>query len=143
MKYCHRCHRTTSGKPTYCMFCRSSYDVKLCPRQHINPRAAQACSQCGSQDLSTPQPRVPLWARPLLWALSLGPGIILLAALAAYSGYFAYRVFTDPNGLLQWMCIALVLGVLLWIWMVLPDFLKRFLKRLFITSSSKDREAKS
>jgi hypothetical protein len=61
MKYCHHCGRLTSGEPMFCQFCGRSYDVKLCPRLHANPRWAEVCSQCGSRELSTPQPKVSFW----------------------------------------------------------------------------------
>ncbi len=58
MKYCYECGYTTAGEPLFCNYCGRSYDVKLCPKLHVNPRLAEACSQCGSRDLSTPQPKV-------------------------------------------------------------------------------------
>ena len=62
MKYCYECGRMTGGEPRYCQFCGRTYDVKLCPRRHENPRFAEVCSQCGSRELSTPQPKVsPVW----------------------------------------------------------------------------------
>src|SRR6267378_3273322 len=60
MKYCYACGHTTGGEPLFCNSCGRSYDVKLCPRLHVNPRLAEACSQCGTRDLSTPQPKVAL-----------------------------------------------------------------------------------
>ena len=41
MKYCYQCGRITTGKPLYCNSCGRSYDVKLCPRAHANPRSAE------------------------------------------------------------------------------------------------------
>src|SRR5579872_1559060 len=61
MKYCYSCGRTTPGEPLFCNFCGRSYDAKFCFRLHPNPRFAEACSRCGSRELSTPQPKVPLW----------------------------------------------------------------------------------
>lgn len=141
MKFCMNCHRTTAGKPMFCNFCGASYGVKFCPRQHVNPRSAEACSQCGSRDLSQPQPKVPLLLKPLLWLLSLSPGILLLALLIGAAGLFLRRLVEDPAGLLPSMCLVLLLGLLFLLWMMLPNFLKRFLQRLF-TSSSKGREGK-
>ena len=66
MRYCNQCHRITPGEPLFCNFCGRSYDFKLCPHRHPNPRNAEICSQCGSRELSTPHPRVPLWLAPLL-----------------------------------------------------------------------------
>ena len=63
MKYCYECGRVTAGEPLFCQFCGRTYNVKLCPRLHVNPRFAEVCSQCGSRDLSTPQPKVSVWWR--------------------------------------------------------------------------------
>jgi len=141
MKLCMNCHRTTAGKPMFCNFCGASYSVKFCPRQHVNPRAAEACSQCGSRDLSQPQPKVPLLLKPLLWLLGLSPGILLLALIGGAAGLVLRRLAEDPSRLLPSMCLVLSLGLLFLLWIMLPNFLKRFLKRL-LTSSSKGREGK-
>jgi hypothetical protein len=141
MKFCMNCRRTTSGKPTFCNFCGASYSVKLCPRQHVNPRSAEACSQCGSRDLSQPQPKVPLLLKPLLALLGISPGILLLVLLIGSVGLFLRKLVEDPSGLLPSMCLVFLIGLLFLLWIMLPNFLKRFLKRLF-TSSSKGRESK-
>jgi hypothetical protein len=60
MKYCYECGHVTAGEPLFCQFCGHTYDVKLCPRMHANPRFAEVCSQCGSRDFSIPQPKVSL-----------------------------------------------------------------------------------
>jgi len=123
----------------FCNFCGASYSVKICPRQHINPRSAEACSQCGSHDLSQPQPKVPLLLKPLLALLGIAPGILLLVLLIGALGLFIEKLVQDPSGLLPSMCLIFLIGLLLLLWIMLPDFLKRFLKKLF-TSSSKGRE---
>src|SRR5690242_753748 len=80
MKYCFNCDRLTPGEPLFCNTCGYSYDWKLCPRRHRNPRTAEACSQCGSRDLSSPQPRRPGWVPPLGLFLSIVPGVFLSVA---------------------------------------------------------------
>src|SRR6185312_6331901 len=52
MRLCTKCHQITTGKPLFCNKCGSSYNVRLCSRLHVNPRAAKICSQCGSKDSS-------------------------------------------------------------------------------------------
>lgn len=123
----------------FCNFCGASYSVKICPRHHINPRSAEACSQCGSRDLSQPQPKVPLLLKPLLALLGISPGILLLVLLVGSLGLFVQRLATDPSGLLPLMGLIFLIGLLFLFWIMLPNFLKRFLKRLF-TSSSKGRQ---
>src|SRR5882724_4370705 len=77
MKYCYECGRMTPGEPFFCNFCGRSYDVKLCPRHHPNPRIAEVCSQCGSHDLSTPQPKVSVWWKILGWLTRVLIGLFL------------------------------------------------------------------
>src|SRR5262249_30233971 len=96
MKFCMNCHRTTSGKPMFCNFCGASYSVKICPRHHINPRSAEACSQCGSRDLSQPQLKVPFLLKPLLALLGIAPGILLLVLLIGAVGLFLRKLVQDP-----------------------------------------------
>lgn len=138
MKLCLNCHRTSPGKPTFCSFCGASFNVRLCPRLHTNPRSAEICAECGSRELSHPQPKPNLLVRPLLWLLTLAPGVLLLGAFVGFVLLFIQKLFTDPNGLLPLMFIGLLLGILLAAWILLPNFLKKFLKRLF-THSSKGR----
>src|SRR6185437_3885572 len=83
MKYCYQCGRLTAGEPMFCNFCGRSYDVKLCSRLHANPRNAEACSQCGSRDLSTPQPKVSIWWKVLMYLVrGLLAVLLVLTSLA-------------------------------------------------------------
>ena len=74
MKYCYNCGHMTPGDPLFCNVCGRSYDVKLCPRMHVNPRGAQVCSQCGNRELSTPQPKIPMSLRLLAIVVRLVSG---------------------------------------------------------------------
>src|SRR5438132_13577108 len=78
LKFCLYCGRDTVAEPLFCNFCGRSYDVKLCPKLHANPRGTRVCSKCGSAELSTPQLRVPLWAKIPLFLLMLLPSLILV-----------------------------------------------------------------
>ncbi len=79
MKYCYECGRITAGEPLFCNFCGRSYNVKLCPRHHPNPRIAEVCSQCGSRELSTPQPKVSIgwWLLEGLVRVFLGAFLVV------------------------------------------------------------------
>jgi hypothetical protein len=50
----------------------------------------------------------------------IGPGYVLLLALVVYVVIFVRRLLADPNGLLPLMCVGFVLGLLLYIWMLIP-----------------------
>jgi RNA polymerase subunit RPABC4/transcription elongation factor Spt4 len=130
MKLCFSCRRVTPGTPSYCHYCGKTYNVRLCSRGHINPRSANVCSQCGSKELSTPQRKIPFLLKPLIFLLSHLAGIILLLSLVGFLGFFIYKLFIDPNGLLPLMCLGLLLGLLFLVWMILPDFIRKPMKWL-------------
>jgi len=129
MKYCYACGHTTGGEPLFCNSCGCSYDVKLCPKLHANPRTAEACSRCGSRDLSNPQPRTPLsWrllallAQALLGFLLLCLSVPLLAALF----HDLARNLPIPEPLAVQICTLIIL----WIsWMLLPLAFRRIIPR--------------
>ena len=133
MQYCYNCHHLTPGEPLFCNSCGRSYDVKLCPRLHPNPRSAQVCSQCASEDLSTPQPRAPWWLSPLLWLMELVPGIVLLVGSLFLLGSFVQVVLSDQRLLAdvlgQMVILTLLLAVLWWTYMQIPGFLRTAFRR--------------
>jgi len=130
MRLCTNCYQITVGKPLFCNKCGSSYNSRLCPRLHNNPRAAKVCSQCGSKDLSTPQPKVFFLLRPFVILLGLGPGFLLLMIAGIYLVFYIHKLITDPNGLLPLMCIGFVLGLVFLLWMMLPKGLRHMLSRV-------------
>jgi hypothetical protein len=133
MKYCFACNRVTPGEPLFCNSCGRSYNVKLCPHRHANPRTAQACSQCGSRDLSTPQPQVPVWAPVFEFVLSCVPGIILVLASAIVIMLVVEAVLHSPALLASLTMPVLMLLILWWMWSQIPrwfrDAIYRLLKR--------------
>ena len=138
MRYCHYCHRITPGEPLFCNFCARSYEFKLCPHRHSNPRNAEVCSQCGSRELSTPHPRVPLWLTPLLFLLSALPGLLLLAVTAVFFVGFVRVLVSNQQLLFQAMLAGLLLAFVWYLYLHLPHFLRRFLTRLFNRSHRDD-----
>jgi len=131
MRYCHNCHKITTGEPLFCHSCGSTYDAKLCPARHINPRWALVCSQCGSRDLSTPAPRIQWWLKPLLLLVSLFPGLLLLLLLVlAVVGVFQAVLSNQP--IQAQLVVALVLLALLWwLWLPLPHFVQNMFRSLW------------
>jgi hypothetical protein len=132
MKYCHHCHRVTTGEPLFCNSCGRSYDYKLCPHRHPNPRTAEVCSQCGSRELSAPHPRVPLWLSPLLVLLSGLPGIALLAITVLLLIGLLNTLLTNQQLLFEFMMLGLMVGFLWWMYMHLPGFLRRAITKLLL-----------
>ena len=138
MRYCNHCHRITPGEPLFCNFCAHSYDFKLCPHRHPNPRNAEACSQCGSRELSTPHPRVPLWLAPLVALLSVFPGLLLLGLTLLFVIGLINALVSNQQLLFQFMLVGLMLAFLWYLYMHLPAFLRRFITRLFRRSHRDD-----
>jgi len=133
MKYCYNCNRVTIGEPLFCNFCGRSYDVKLCPKLHVNPRQAQVCSACGNHDLTTPQPKVPFWAKMLLVVLTLIPGAIVSFISIVLVMVFIERFLGKQDMMMGLALIEFILGALWWGWTEIPlQFRKtihRWLKR--------------
>lgn len=125
MKYCYECGRMTAGEARYCQFCGRTYDVKLCPRRHENPRFAEVCSQCGSRELSTPQPKVsPVW-RVLEFIARVIVGLLIAYVVLS----FVYGMVATPETGNALAALALLLGALFLLWTMLPDWFKRLVRR--------------
>lgn len=127
MKVCYECGRITPGEPLFCNFCGRSYDVKLCPSRHPNPRIAEVCSQCGSRDFSTPQPKVSLWWKFLTWLTRLLLGILLgcLTVLLILTALLRPEVQHALLGL------GILLAVLWWMWSQLPNWFRKLIRKAF------------
>ena len=130
MRYCYNCNRITAGEPFFCNQCGRSYNLKLCPRLHPNPRNAEVCSQCGSRDLSTPQPKVPLWAPILQFFLSFIPGLVLGLISVALVVLLLKAIFQSPKILCATLMLALAVGVLWWVWAQIPVWFRRAVHRM-------------
>lgn len=129
MKYCHNCHRITVGEPLFCSFCGRTYEVKLCPRLHPNPRTADVCSQCGSRDLSTPEPHSSFWTHFLERLVHVLPGIFLLLISVMFFAAFLQAFLTNPAVQGQFLTVGLLLALLWWLYVKLPRFVQRTIRK--------------
>jgi RNA polymerase subunit RPABC4/transcription elongation factor Spt4 len=125
MRLCFSCNRITTGDPLFCNHCGRSYDLKLCKRLHPNSRSAEVCSQCGSRELSIPQPRAPWYLRPLLLLLAPLPGLILWVGTVAFFFLFLRVLVTDQRLLFPMMLVGLMIGILWFIYVNLPSPAKK------------------
>jgi RNA polymerase subunit RPABC4/transcription elongation factor Spt4 len=125
MKYCYECGRITAGEPRYCQFCGRTYDVKLCPRRHENPRFAEVCSQCGSRELSTPQPKVSFLWRVVEFFVRVMVGLLIVFVFLS----FLYGMLASSRTGDALMALGLLLGVLFVLWTMLPDWFRRLVRR--------------
>ena len=124
MRYCFNCNHMTPGEPLFCNSCGRSYDVKLCPRRHVNPRTAEACSQCGSRDLSTPQPRRPGWAPILGFLLTAVPGIFLSTATIVIALAAVIGILERPDIIVMLAFLMIPFGIVWWMWSQIPSWFR-------------------
>ena len=134
MKYCYQCGKMTAGEPLYCGTCGRTYDVKLCPRQHVNPRGAEVCSKCGSRELSTPQPRIPMSLRFLAIMARLSLGLLLFYASLS----LLVALLRSPQFQRSLIALGMLLGVLWWMWSKLPDWFQDAIRSFWKNRSQRD-----
>jgi hypothetical protein len=136
MKYCYQCGKMTAGEPLYCGTCGRTYDVKLCPRAHVNPRGAEVCSKCGSRELSTPQPRIPMSLRLLALLLRLGLGLLLFHASLS----LVIALVRTPEVQRALVAFGLLLTGLWWLWSKLPDWFQEAIRSFRVSRRRRDDE---
>jgi hypothetical protein len=134
MKYCNQCGKMTAGEPLYCSHCGRTYDVRLCPRQHVSPRGAQVCSKCGSRELSTPQPKIPAILQLLALLARLVLGLLLFYAT------LELLIALVRSAAVQHLLVACgILLAMLWtLWMKLPDWSREALRNFWIKKRNND-----
>jgi hypothetical protein len=130
MRYCFNCNHMTPGEPLFCNSCGRSYDVKLCPRRHANPRTAEACSQCGSRDLSTPQPRRPGWTPILGFLLTALPGVFLSTATIVITLAAVIAIIRRPDMIVALALLMIPYGILWWMWSQIPAWFRNQIYKL-------------
>jgi RNA polymerase subunit RPABC4/transcription elongation factor Spt4 len=140
MRYCNHCHRLTSGQPLFCNFCGRSYDLKLCPHRHPNPRTAEVCSQCGSRDLSVPHPQISFLFVAMIFILKTLSGLALILVTLAFLSGLLQALLSDQQLLFEFMLLGLLIGFLWWLYLKLPRFVRRQLWKLFGGRERNDHE---
>jgi hypothetical protein len=139
MKYCYACGHTTGGDPYFCNFCGRSYDVKLCPKLHVNPKIAQVCSRCGRRDLSIPQPKVPLSWQLLALLARILSGLLLLFLSFPVVLQFGIAFLTRSDIYKPLLILALLLVPSWFLWAMLPTFLRRIIHRALTSGNDNKR----
>ena len=134
MKFCYQCGKMTAGEALFCGTCGRSYDAKLCPRLHVNPRGAEVCSKCGSRELSTPQPKIPMSWRLLAIVARLGIGLALFYASLS----LVIAVLQTPEVQRALIAVGLLLACLWWLWSKLPDWLQELIRALWKRRDKQD-----
>ncbi len=140
-KYCYGCNRTTIGEPLYCNFCGRTYDVKVCPRKHLNPRYAGACSQCGSKDLSTPQPKIPWWAPIVGFIVEAVPGTLLAILSVGIISFFVPKFAFGRDMFFALVIVLFPLGILWTAWSEIPRWYRTRIYRMLQRRSGNERNS--
>jgi hypothetical protein len=125
MKFCYQCGRASAGDPLFCTKCGRTYGVRLCPRLHRNSRYAKVCSQCGSRELSQPQPAVSFWWKVLEFLLRVGFGVLLVYLTLA--GVAALLQMREVQGGL--IVFGILVGLLWWLWSLIPEWIRKLVSR--------------
>lgn len=140
MKFCYECGRTTPGEPRFCNACGRSYDLKFCPRFHANQRSAEACAQCGSRELSRPQPKLSAGWRLLEWLVMALTGIPL-AILTAILGLGVLVALIQGRRGKEVLLLSASLLTLLWsLWTYLPHCFRRLVRKSFLRRKRRSME---
>lgn len=142
MRLCFGCNRVTTGDPLFCNHCGRSYDLKLCNRLHPNSRRAEVCSQCGSRELSIPQPNAPWYIKGLLWLATPLPGIILWLGTIAFFLAFVRAMLKDPRVAAPMLALGLIIAILWLLYINLPSGARkgaRWIARKAISREGKRR----
>ena len=124
MRRCTSCFRFHAGNPTFCSHCGRSFNVRICPRGHHNPRGVTFCSECGSAELSTPAPP----ASFLHWfsGIVLYTVAVLFVCLLLVSLILSFLQNLDLNQLAgPLVMLAIMLGLLYWTTTLLPGPVKK------------------
>jgi hypothetical protein len=100
----------------------------------VNPRGAEVCSKCGSRELSTPQPRIPMGLRLLGILLRLGLGLLLFYA----SLQLVIDLVSSPQVQRVLVALGMLLAVLWWLWSKLPDWFQDALRSFFKNRRQRD-----
>jgi RNA polymerase subunit RPABC4/transcription elongation factor Spt4 len=124
MRRCNHCFRYATGQPLYCPTCGRSYDARICPRGHINPRTTQFCPTCGSSEFSTPAPPETFLAWTSRWVLQLfvgtAVGLFIIAAVGSIVVRIDWHQLTQP-----FVSLVLMIGALYWLTTLLPGPIKK------------------
>jgi len=130
MRYCTNCGRFTGGEPLFCNHCGSSYDVKLCPSRHPNPRNAEVCSQCGAREFSQPAPPPSGLVDAVHLLVTVGLPVALVAVSLAVLAGIINALLTNAQVQAFLVCTVLYLAFIWWIYVQVAEFLSGIFGRI-------------
>jgi hypothetical protein len=90
--------------------------------------------------LSIPQPKIPFWLKPFVGLVGVLPGVVLLAVSVVFLSVFIHVMLTDPAMQFQMMVLGLLLALLWYLYMKLPLFVRKAIRRWISKASSNERQ---
>lgn len=140
MKYCYHCGRSTVADPLFCATCGRSFEKRICPRLHVNARSAHACSRCGSTDLSTPQPQVPLRYQLFEWLTCIAVGAFLVFVSALFTAALLADLAGHHTPSHGRILFAVLLATLWWGWSEVPHWFRTLVRRALKNRKERDEK---
>src|SRR5262249_47309720 len=113
MRYCPNCKRLNFRRPVICMYCGRTWNVRLCPRGHVNRFDANFCGQCGNTELTDTSGPSPIWIRTIKW-------ISYLVALIAIIYFVPPLVGTVSRDLIRLLPLFILISII-FIWFLPPS----------------------
>lgn len=93
----------------------------------MNPRIAEVCSQCGSHDLSLPQPKVPFWWKAIAFVVQFIAGIALAYVSLAILIAVLKELLARPEVQGGMIVLALLLIALWCLWSMTPHWIRKLI----------------
>jgi hypothetical protein len=90
--------------------------------------------------LSIPQPKIPFWLKPFVGLVGVLPGVVLLAVSVVFLSVFIHVMLTDPAMQFHMMVLGLLLALLWYLYMKLPLFVRKAIRRWISKASSNERQ---
>jgi Co/Zn/Cd efflux system component len=100
----------------------------------VNPRYATVCSQCGSYELSTPQPKVSLGWKALGCLVQIAGGVLLVYISLAV----LLELVRSPVVQSGMVILGLLLMVLWALWALLPEWIRKLIHRVLSRNGRRD-----
>jgi hypothetical protein len=100
----------------------------------VSPRGAEVCSRCGSRELSTPQPAIPVGLRFLALMARLVLGLLLF-----YATLELVIALARSQAVQQFLVACGILLAILWmLWSRLPSWSREALRDFWVKQRNHD-----
>jgi hypothetical protein len=131
MRYCHNCHKTTTGERCSATSAASPTTPNSARPGTSIPAGRRSARSADRATSARPPRAIPFWLKPLLLALSLLPGVGLAALLVfVVVGHLSCHS-DQPSYSSPTYSLLLILALLWWLYLQLPHFIKNMFRSLW------------